>query len=564
MEKHLFLCLLIAAVALTSAEEIEEFDFIVVGAGTAGGAMLEILSREPSFTVLGLDRGPPDVKRRADDFTGMRTQSDYNYVSPHDPIFISTSQNDANSKQIYVPRFRGIGGTTKIYGMIARKPSPAILSKWPTNWHYEDMKKYYKRFEDHFCFDDNPNAECFHHHGNDGPMPVSTLNETEFKPFSHAFSSVCSDEGAIWGGRTDDYNGLNHNGCGLFQQYKFLDGSEKWVRGGSHTGYLTDEVLSRSNLDVRLGSPVTRIAFEEGSAVGVYYLASPEKIAFVKARKEIILSAGSFDTPVLLQVSGVGPRDLLDSIGVPVVAANEEVGMNLWDHVSVPYVLQVKNPSNDWSDQNGPFSWMIHANLGFYPDMPGMSDVQVYFMDSSSMFTMADKLCKGQVDADEEATLRIIDQYPDYRGTVYAQTASIFDRPYVNMGWESNNDPEQNTVNKFRMMVNEFRKYWQDSSTEWSQEVVGELYMEEGIDTWAHKNMESALHPACTCAMGKCSDANLRVNGVQRLRVCDASAFATQVDGNPVATLFAMAEKLGEELINEYLPTQVKNRKSEL
>ncbi len=573
MEKPELLCLLfvvgLLAPALTSAsdDKVEEFDFIVVGAGTAGGALLEILSRGSSFTVLGLDRGPPDVKRSSSDFTGMKTQSDYNYVSPHDPIFISTSQKAANEKQIYVPRFRGIGGTSRIYGMIARKPSSSVLNQWPNGWQYHDMKKYYKRMEAHFCHDENidsgiPEHECRRHHGSDGPMQVNTLNETEFNPFSSGFSGVCRDKKAIWGGRTDDYNGENHNGCGLFQQYKFLDEDGKWARGGSHTGYLTEEVLRRSNLEVRLGSPVTRIAFKDGSAAGVYYLASPERVRYVAARKEIILSAGSFDTPVLLQVSGVGPQDVLKTIGVQEVAINEEVGKNLWDHVSVPYVLELKNPSSRWSPQNGPFSWMIHANLGVNPDKPGMSDVQVYFMDSSSMFTKADKLCKGQTDTSNEATLRIIDQFPDYRGIVTAQTASIFDRPYVDMGWKSDNDPGSNTIQKFAKMVNEFRKYWQDQNTEWSQEVVRELYMEDGIEEWANRYMESALHPACTCAMGKCSDANLRVKGVQKLRVCDASAFATQVDGNPVATLFAMAEKLGEELVNEY--SWKNHRKAEL
>ena len=226
----------------------EEFDFIVVGAGTTRGALLEILSRESfGFSVLGLDRGPDDVKRKPSDFTGMRTQSDYNYVSPHDPIFISTSQEAANKKQIYIPRFRGVGGTSKIYDMIARKPSSSVLNEWPKGWQFHDMKRYYKQAESHYCHDFDsgiPEGECHHYHGSKGPMKINTLNETEFKPFSKAFTSVCNDEGAIWGGRTDDYNGKNHNGCGLFQQFKFLDKDGEWVRGGSHTGYLTEEVLA--------------------------------------------------------------------------------------------------------------------------------------------------------------------------------------------------------------------------------------------------------------------------------------------------------------------------------
>ena len=560
---------LLAALASGQSESVEEFDFIVVGAGTTGGALLEILTREPSFTVLGLDRGPDLVKRHWSDFTGMKTQRDYNYVSPHDPIIISTPQEAANKKQIYVPRFRGVGGTSRIYGMIVRKPSPSVLDEWPNGWHFRDMKEYYKRSESHYCHDDLddgiPDHECGHHHGSNGPMKVNTLNQKQFKPFSKAFTDVCYDEGAIWGGKTNDYNGVDHNGCGLFQQYKFLDENDEWVRGGSHSGYLTEEVMARSNLDIRTGSPVTRIAFDEdGRAVGVYYLVSPERVRYVAARKEIILSAGSFNTPVLLQVSGVGPQHVLRKIKVPVVAINEEVGNNLWDHVSVPYILEVKNPSNEWSPQNGPFSWMIHANLNLDDSSKsvrsGRSDVQVYFMDSSSMFSEADKLCKGRSDtwSSNEATLRIIDQFPDYRGFVRAQTASIFDRPYVDLGWNEKQDPGKNTIRKFTTMVEEFRKYWQDESTEWSKEVVGELYIGEDMEEWAHRYMESALHPACTCAMGKCADEHLRVKGVQGLRVCDASAFATQVDGNPVATLFAMAEKLGEELTNEYSPSRQK------
>ena len=178
-------------------------------------------------------------------------------------------------------------------------------------------------------------------------------------------------------------------------------------------------------------------------------------------------------------------------------------------------------------------------------------------MDSSSMFTKADQLCKGQVEINNEATLCIIDQFPDYRGSVSAQTASIlnFDRPHVDMGWDDSKGSA--TIRKFEKMVKELRRYWQDDSTDWSKEAVRELYMDDGIEKWAHRYMESALHPACTCAMGKCADKHLRVKGVQGLRVCDTSAFATQsVDGNPVATLFAMAEKLGEELLNEYSHTE--------
>ena len=448
--------------------------------------------------------------------------------------------------------------------MIVRKPSPSVLDNWPEGWRFRDMNKYYKRMESHYCYtdvdSDIPEHECKHHHGSDGPMKVNTLNQTEFRPFSRAFTDICYDRGAIWGGKTNDYNGDDHNGCGLFQQFKFQDENKDWVRGGSFNGYLTKEVLARTNLDIRTASPVTQIAFDKDRrAIGVYYLASPKSVRYVAARKEIILSAGSIDTPVLLQVSGVGPQDVMTNIDVPVVAINEEVGNNLWDQVFVPYILQVKNPSRKWSNQNGPFSWIIHANLDDNPGIrSGRSDMQVYFMDSSPKFSKTDKLCKGQTGARDEATLRIIDQFPDYRGNVRAQTANIFDRPYVDLGWNADNDPGKKTIQKLTTMVEELRKYWQDESTEWSKEVVGELYMEDDIEEWAHRYMDSDWHPACTCAMGKCADANLRVKGVQGLRVCDASAFATQVDGNPAATLFAMAEKLGEELTNEYSPSHQK------
>lgn len=306
----------------------------------------------------------------------------------------------------------------------------------------------------------------------------------------------------------------------------------------------------------------------------------------------MILAGGAFDTPHLLQVSGVGPRDLLDKIKVPLVVENPYVGEHLWDHISVPYVLKLSDAADNLPESvnidgteykdtaalfyiNGPFSWILHLRSNVKRQPQDMTDVQLYVMGNSRLFDETEALCTTSsktgtdpTDGSREGTIRIIDQWPEYRGSVIAQTSSIFDKPVLDYGWDYKLDNEvspkfKNVAKVVRNQIRLLRKiFFCENASEVSETFQGlvldevepgrDKVTDEELDVWMRGMFVSALHPACTCKMPDCVDEFLRVKGVSNLRICDTSAFATQIDGNPVATIFAMSEKLADMLKKKY------------
>ncbi|XP_028397112.1 uncharacterized protein LOC114520949 isoform X2 [Dendronephthya gigantea] len=567
---------------------------------------------------------------------GWYTNS-YKFTSPHDPLWLTQptlqtlvkkgnywSNPNKDGRLIYIPRFRGRGGTSRVYGAIVRRASPAVLDLWPNGWKHEDMTQYYKKLEDHYCYYDLANVTgipknvCEKWHGHGGPMQVNSQVQEAFQKFPRTMKYLCEDKEKPWNGYKSDYNGPESDriSCSVFQQYKLRTDKDyypsdearrnrasKTARGSSYTGYY-EHNDAKPYLSV--SAPVSQIIFDgERKAVGVsYWDKTTGEIKVANARKEVILGGGTFDTPHLLQVSGVGPRNLLKKIGVELVAENEEVGKNLWDHISVPYVLELSKESLELcctnetdpiprvdidgasyetkklESINGPFSWILHYRSNITRVPKKMSDIQLYVMGNSKLFDETDALCTSDPpeynDQDEEdeshdkdtiqGTIRIIDQWPEYRGSVKSVTPHIFDKPEIEYGWSYTKDgvpsDEFKKVSQlFREQVKLLREmFFGDNVREdLKRLVVSEVAPGHDIDTddkfdaWLRGMLVSALHPVGTCKMPECSDEFLRVKGVSSLRVCDASAFATQIDGNPAATLYAMGEKLADMLKFEYL-----------
>ncbi|KAJ9447036.1 L-sorbose 1-dehydrogenase [Diplonema papillatum] len=548
-------------------------DFIIVGAGTGGAALAVRLAENPEWDICVFERGPLESG-----FWGYwaKGKAPYEFISPNDPNVFSTPQlydnaGDASrtGKLIYVPRFRGVGGTSRLYGAINVRPSPEVLAVWPPGWDFDSMLPYYKKLEDHYCnYEPSEvtgisDADCAKWHGKDGPMEVNHLYEPDFKEFSVKFKEFCVDDDMPWKGYVADYNGgrKGHIGCSIFQQYSHRsDGrgnrSSGTSRGGTFTGYLNYTHYGNGrNLHIVVNTAVTKIDFDGIRAAGVHYAINGTVPGVMKALKEVIIAGGAYDTPHLLQVSGVGERKHLESLGVRVVAENKEVGEHLWDHISVPYVLQLKEKPRDMPrSPNGPFSWIVHLDTETLSKR--MSDMQMYFMDNSPMFSATDTVCRPEPIAPPElqTSVRLIHQYPSYRGTVRATSASIYDKPQVDMGWRypiPDDDllPFQKTIDKLRELM--------ARPGPWGDLVDKELLPGDmDLAAYLKEGMVSALHPACTCRMGACTDGQLLVKGVRNLRVCDASAFATQVDGNPAETIYAMAEKLADMLKEQWAAPQ--------
>lgn len=587
-----------------------------MGGGTAGLALASRLAEVQTWDVCVLERGPKEGK-----MYGWSTNS-YKWTSPHDPVWLTEptlrtmetvrgkeKNVNGDGRMIYIPRWRGMGGTSRVYGAIVRRASPAVLDLWPEGWKHEDLLPYYIKSEDHYCHYDSELSsditpeDCQRWHGKGGPMQVNPPIKEVFSEFPKALKEICEDKTKPWGGYAGDYNGPldTRISCSTFQQYKDrtnasyvptmearVNRASKTARGSSYTGYFKN---SQNQPRVILHAPVTKIQFDDTlKAVGVVYLdGTTGETRELRARKEVILAGGAFDTPHLLQVSGIGPRDLLENIGVNVVSDNPHVGEDLWDHVSVPFVLKLAKTADSLPDTvnidgteynntaelfriNGPFTWILHLRSNLSERGPkDMADVQIYVMGNSRLFDETEALCSSGKSEDNngdkslEGTIRIIDQWPGSRGFIRARTANIFDKPVLNYGWDYKLDGNtslafKNIARLFRGQIRLLRKTFFGKDT---PETLRALVLDEvepgqnkttddELDEWIRGIMVSALHPACTCKMPECVDKFLRVKEVSGLRICDTSAFATQIDGNPTVTIFAMAEKLADLLKVQY------------
>ncbi|CAF1416298.1 unnamed protein product [Adineta steineri] len=558
----------------------EEFDFIVIGLGAGGSVITSRLSEVPSWTVLALDGGPHE------EFSSTHIDPNnllpvYSFVSPHDPIITSLPLRAANNKIMYLPRFNGLGGTARLYGGINVRPSPSIMRRWPANWTYDDLLPYYKKTEDHYCYYYNENitgisnTDCRKYHGQYGPLQVNPTYFPEFANVSKLFEPICKDVSQLWRGYNADINGQQYLGCSLFQRYfnrkgNRTDEQSDYFLGTSFQGYLQPSVINRANLRIRSATIVTKILFDKSSppkAIGVMIQNATGSYT-IKANKEVILAGGAFATPHLLQVSGIGDPLALVQARIPLVATNYHVGKNLRDHVAVPMVLRLKEASSTFpnvvknftgyvkSIPNGSKSWIITLNTGLREN--NITDLQIYFSStnyhSPDLFTNSEpRQCRfgsnGHRETPAEITLRMILQDPSFLGNVTAISDNIHHRPIINFNWESISDYEYGvfnvTIEKFRYLI---------KNTDWGNLIAEEVY--PGIDvplkTFIDGHLETALHPISTCQMGLCSDTRLRVFNISQVRVCDASAFGEQIDANPSATIFALAERLADIIRFDY------------
>ena len=553
-----------------SIKDLTTYHFIIVGCGTSGAVLASRLTENPAFRVTCIERGHSDFPNLGE-WSGMKTPKEFNFVSPQDPLVITSRQKVAN-RLIYIPRAMGLGGTSEIYGMIDVRPSPDILINWPQGWHYDELLPYYKKSENHYCHHYNDTniskEECELYHGKSGPMEINSLDPLQFHNISKAFTEICYDKNQPWNGYSADYNGNINNkphSCSLFQQFKFRSNhilnKSSFSRGSSKAGYLHRNVLERPNLSIIGGAIVTRIVFDDTArAVGVEYFDSiSHTVKRITALYEVIIAAGAFGTPHLLQVSGVGDPDHLQKINVTLVANNTHVGKHLADHISVPYIVQLNQCDESFSEMNGPFSWLIQFNSGVRKNQSNnIRDVQIYFMDAADgIFTATEKFCsrklKDKCNANNptNATFRMILQNNDFTyGTVQAVTSSIFDKPAIDLGWTQFSD---NDKKAFSRTLDLLRSYTTNKSLAFGKLITHEILPGTlTLDEYLRDHIESALHPACSCRLGYCTDEQLIVRGTKSLRVCDASSFGSQIDANPVATIFSMAEKLSDILKKQY------------
>ncbi len=534
---------------MAAESQSRAFDYVIVGAGSAGCVLANRLSEDPDVTVALLEAGGKNnsllVKMPAGVGNLIATKGATNWG------FDTVPQKHLNGRRLYQPRGRGWGGSSAINGMIYIRGHARDYDQWRqmglTGWGYADVLPYFKRSQNHEDGGDAWNGEG-------GPLHVSRGPPGD--PIYKAFMQAGRQAGYP---STRDFNGHQQEGVGPYH-LTIRDG-KRWSAAAA---YLRP-ALDRPNLVVVTDAHAGRIVFEGKRAVGVEYSAGRGKaVATVRAKREVILTAGAFQSPQLLLLSGIGPADELAQHGIDVVHDAPEVGRNLQDHLDVCIIYEMTKPISMYSKTKGLKQPMVglqylftgqghgrtnHLHAGAFLKTRGeldRPDMQIHLVNA----VMIDH---ARVKADRDGfTLHACQLRPESRGTVKLASRDPFEPPLIDPNYLAE-EVDRRTMRDSVRMVREIA----------SQKAL-DLYrgpeMRPGphvrtdaeIDAWIRATAETIYHPVGTVRMGADDkaplDGELRVRGVEGLRVIDASVMPTLVGGNTNAPTIMIAEKLSDAL----------------
>lgn len=524
-----------------------DYDYIVVGAGSAGAIVASRLSEDADCTVLLVEYGGSDasVFIRMPSALGIPMNSNkYNWG------FESAPEPYLNNRRMNCPRGKVMGGSSSINGMVYVRGNARDYDEWESlgaaGWNYQNCLPYFKKLENHQC----RNSE---YTGINGPVAISAGNNMR-NPLYRAFIDAGVEAGY---GETDDYNGYRQEGFG--QKFMNVDAG---VRASSSRAYLT-MAKKRPNLTIIKRALVTGVKFEGKTATGIEYRKGG-KIRQASARREVILCAGAIGSPHLLQVSGVGPREILEAADIDLVHELPGVGENLQDHLEFNFQYRCKQPISLNSKLGllqkafiGARWLLFKTGLGrtnhfeacaFIRSRAGVEspDIQYHFLPGAVTYdgSVAFKGHGFQVHVGHNK--------PTSRGYVRALSADVRQHPQILFNYLQTEEDRQG----FRQCVHLTREIMnQPAMDAYRGEAIqptSEVLTDQQIDAFVRNSVDSAYHPAGTCKMGTDQmavvDADLRVRGVANLRVIDSSVFPSLPNGNLNAPTMMLAER-GADLI---------------
>lgn len=524
----------------------KQYDYIIVGAGSAGCVLANRLSANKDNSVLLIESGGSDKSI----FIKMPTALSYPMnTKKYAWQFHTVAEEYLDNRIMHCPRGKVMGGSSSINGMVFVRGHKKDFDEWEDHgakgWNYDNCLPYFKKMETYFAGGND-------YRGDNGPIMVTNGNNMS-NPLYNAFIEAGQQAGHPY---TSDYNGKEQYGFSPMQMTV-----KNGVRCSTSYAYV-DGIKSRSNLTIIKKATTQKIIFEEKKAIGVE-VKQKGRLFAVTATKEVILSAGSISSPHLLQVSGVGDKAQLKKAGIYTVHHLPGVGQNLQDHLEFYFQFKCKKPItlngelDLWSKFKIGVNWILFKKgLGitnhfeacaFIPSSltnETWPDIQYHFLPAAMRYD-GRAAFKGH-----GFQVHVGQNKPKSKGFVRAITPDINDVPEIKFNYLQHEDDIvgfRDCVKLTRNIINQqaFDEY-RDGEIQPGEEVQSD----KQIDAFVRANVESAYHPSCTCKIGSDKmavvDENLRVHGLQNIRVVDSSVFPTIPNGNINAPTIMVAERAAD------------------
>jgi choline dehydrogenase len=527
-----------------------EFDYIIVGAGSAGCVLANRLTADGKYSVLLLEAGPEDSHLWIHIPLGygrLFKEKTVNWMYQTEP------EQGLNGRSVFQPRGKVLGGSSSINGLLYVRGQHEDYDRWRQHgnlgWGFDDVLPYFKKAEDQ-----TRGADDFHAVG--GPLPVSDWRHAD--PLSAAFVDAAAEVGFP---KNSDFNGATQEGAGFFQTT-----TKGGRRASTAVAYLRS-AKARPNLHVETSALAERILFEGRRAVGVAYrTAGIPRTA--RARKEVLISGGAFNSPQLLQLSGVGPADLLRQHGIEVVLDASGVGNDLQDHMQVRVVMRcsqavtlndvVNNPVRKFLTglryamfRTGPLTIAAGTSGAFFKTNPRLAtpDIQIHFLPFSTD-KMGEKLHPFSGFTASVCQLR-----PESRGSLRIKSADPAAPPEIRINYLASDVDRATNVEGLKILRRILHARALAPYVVEEVDPGDKITSDEALLAYCRARGTTIYHPTSTCRMGNdplaVVDQRLRVRGLDGLRVIDASVMPDLVSGNTNAPVIMIAEKASDLILQD-------------